>query len=193
MLQWGTAIKNITALFTYLLIDRYVHYMTQGLPFGRLLSWLLQWNARQIQRTSQIIALISLVRSLFVDLCQDMSRQSCFAVSYVCFVTLPTCKRTRTSSQVSTTDLPDPVIWKDTKTEKKIEVKCTDCPWFQASAAMLRSALFWGITRRRVVNVGLLTLEMGPIRCSEMSVNNYHSAPRNIAEERRCHAQTGLF
>jgi hypothetical protein len=30
-------------------------------------------------------------------------------------------------------------------------------------------------------------LKMGPIRCPETSVNNYHTTPRNIPEERRSH------
>jgi uracil phosphoribosyltransferase len=29
-------------------------------------------------------------------------------------------------------------------------------------------------------------LKMGPIRCPETSVNNYHMTPRNIPEEHRC-------
>jgi hypothetical protein len=28
-------------------------------------------------------------------------------------------------------------------------------------------------------------LKMGPIRCPETSVNNYHTTPRNIPEERK--------
>jgi hypothetical protein len=31
-------------------------------------------------------------------------------------------------------------------------------------------------------------VKMGPIRCPETSVNNYHTTPRNIPEERRSHA-----
>jgi hypothetical protein len=30
-------------------------------------------------------------------------------------------------------------------------------------------------------------VKMGPIRCPETSVNNYHTTPRNISEERRSH------
>jgi hypothetical protein len=37
---------------------------------------------------------------------------------------------------------------------------------------MISLADFWDIT-------------MGPIRCPETSVNNYHTTPRNISEERR--------
>ena len=53
---------------------------------------------------------------------------------------------------------------------------------------LMRSALFWGITRRRVVIVyrgESWPLKMGPIRCPETSVNSYHTMPRNIPEERR--------
>jgi hypothetical protein len=32
-----------------------------------------------------------------------------------------------------------------------------------------------------------LSLKMGPIRSPETSVNNYHTTPRNIPEERRSH------
>jgi hypothetical protein len=32
---------------------------------------------------------------------------------------------------------------------------------------------------------------MGPIRCPKTSVNNYHSTPRNIPEERRSHQRRG--
>jgi hypothetical protein len=32
---------------------------------------------------------------------------------------------------------------------------------------------------------------MGPIRCPETSVNNYHTTPRNIPEERRSHQHRG--
>jgi hypothetical protein len=71
--------------------------------------------------------------------------------------------------------------------------------WFQGSAAMLRSALFWDITRRCVVIVyrrfGTTyrshlhgsrvpwPVKMGPIRRPETSVNTYHTTPRNIPEE----------
>jgi hypothetical protein len=69
------------------------------------------------------------------------------------------------------------------------------------------SALFWDITRRGVVIVyrrfgttcrshlqGSIirlkesdswTVKMGPTRCPETSVNNYHTTPRNTPEERR--------
>jgi hypothetical protein len=47
-------------------------------------------------------------------------------------------------------------------------------PWFQASAAMfMRSALFWDITRRRVV---IVYRRFG---------KQLHTMPRNIPEERR--------
>jgi hypothetical protein len=61
----------------------------------------------------------------------------------------------------------------------------------------MRSALFWDITRRFVVIVyrrfGTTywshlhgsRVKMGPIRYPETSVNNYHTIPRNIPEERR--------
>jgi hypothetical protein len=32
---------------------------------------------------------------------------------------------------------------------------------------------------------------MGPIRCPETSVNDYHTTPRNIPEERRSHRNRG--
>jgi hypothetical protein len=72
-----------------------------------------------------------------------------------------------------------------------------------------RSALFWDITRRRVVTVHrrfgttyrshlhgsrvrvLFTVKMVQIRCPETSVNNYHTTPRNIPEERRYHQHRG--
>jgi hypothetical protein len=34
-------------------------------------------------------------------------------------------------------------------------------------------------------------LKMGPIRCPETSVNNYHMTPRNIPEDRRYHQHRG--
>jgi hypothetical protein len=77
-------------------------------------------------------------------------------------------------------------------------------PWFQTSAAMfMRSALFWGVTQRRVV---ILYLRFGatyrshlqgsrspmkqscftePILCPETSVKDYHSTLRNTPEEYR--------
>jgi hypothetical protein len=36
-----------------------------------------------------------------------------------------------------------------------------------------------------------LTLEMGPIRCAETSVKDYHPTLRNMPEERRCHQHRG--
>jgi hypothetical protein len=36
-----------------------------------------------------------------------------------------------------------------------------------------------------------LPLKMGPIRCPETSINNYHMTPRNIPEERRSHQHRG--
>jgi hypothetical protein len=59
--------------------------------------------------------------------------------------------------------------------------------------------LFWDITQRRLVifyrrfgttyrsvsSRNYLLLEMGPTRCPETSVKNYHTTPPNIAEERR--------
>jgi hypothetical protein len=73
--------------------------------------------------------------------------------------------------------------------------------WFQASPAMLlRSMHFCDITRRRVVLVyrrfgtsyrshirgpRVWPVKMGPIRCPETSVNNYHTTPPNIPEDRR--------
>jgi hypothetical protein len=67
--------------------------------------------------------------------------------------------------------------------------------WFQASAAMLmKSAVFWGVTRRHMVivyrrfgtNVSFpSSLVKSPVRCPETSVNNYHTTPRNTPENRR--------
>jgi hypothetical protein len=70
-----------------------------------------------------------------------------------------------------------------------------------------RSALFWDIMRCHVVIVyqyfgtmyqshlqGSWTswpLKMGPIRCPETLVNNYHMTPYNIPEERRCQQHCG--
>jgi hypothetical protein len=51
---------------------------------------------------------------------------------------------------------------------------------------LMKSAIFWVITRRRVVIVyRLLTREDGTDKCPETSVNNYHMTPRNIPKERR--------
>jgi hypothetical protein len=36
-----------------------------------------------------------------------------------------------------------------------------------------------------------LPVKMGPIRCPETSVNNYHTTLCNIAEERRSHQHRG--
>jgi hypothetical protein len=82
-------------------------------------------------------------------------------------------------------------------------------PWFQASAAILmKSALFWNITRGRVVILyrrfgttyrshlqGSISprrqertswpLKMGPMQRPETPVKDYHSSLRNIPEERR--------
>jgi hypothetical protein len=77
----------------------------------------------------------------------------------------------------------------------------------------LKSDVFWGITRLRVVIVvnnyhttprntpeerrshqHPLTLDpwkLGPIRCPETSVNNYHTTPRNTSEGRRFHRHRG--
>jgi hypothetical protein len=79
--------------------------------------------------------------------------------------------------------------------------------WFQASAAILmKSALFWGVTQSQVVilywrfrtmyrshlQVSKSPLhwtswpfKMGPIRCTETSVQDYHSTLHNTPEERR--------
>jgi hypothetical protein len=70
--------------------------------------------------------------------------------------------------------------------------------WFQASAAMLmKSMVFWVITRRRVVIIyrrffaGFLSyseswpVKMGPTCCPETSVNNYHTTPCNYPEDHR--------
>jgi hypothetical protein len=65
-----------------------------------------------------------------------------------------------------------------------VSVGIVPSPSFEASAALLiRSVFFWDITRRRMVIV-FWPLKMGPIRCPEMSVNNYDTMPRNIPEER---------
>jgi hypothetical protein len=71
----------------------------------------------------------------------------------------------------------------------------------------MRSALFWGITQRRMVILyrslgttyrshrqGSCTswpLKMGPIYCPETSVKDYHSTLRNTPEERRSHQYRG--
>ena len=68
----------------------------------------------------------------------------------------------------------------------------------------MKSAVFWDITRRRVVvfcrrfgttyrshlhgsriRVGFLTLRMGTICCPETSANNYNTTQRKIPEVRR--------
>jgi hypothetical protein len=77
------------------------------------------------------------------------------------------------------------------------------------AVSFLRSALFWGVTQRRVVipysrfrttyrssEAGVLhwtswPLKMGPIRCPETSVKGYHSTLRNTPEERRSHQHRG--
>jgi hypothetical protein len=46
----------------------------------------------------------------------------------------------------------------------------------QQTKDIVKSAVFWGITRRRVVIVYR--------RCPETSVNNYHTTPRNTPEDR---------
>jgi hypothetical protein len=74
---------------------------------------------------------------------------------------------------------------------------------------MLRSALFWGMTRRREVVLYLyqhfgtiigpifkdqevqLTLEYGTDTFPETSVKGYHSTLRNISEEHRFHQHLG--
>jgi hypothetical protein len=73
---------------------------------------------------------------------------------------------------------------------------------FRASAAMLmRCALFWGVTWRRMLIVYwrfgtrhqchlqgskyFWPLKMVPIHCPETSVDDYHTTPRNTPEERR--------
>jgi len=59
--------------------------------------------------------------------------------------------------------------------------------WFQASAIMkMRFALFCDIAQRTEVSgQAISSLKMGPIRCSETSLLNYHSTLRNNPEERR--------
>ena len=59
-----------------------------------------------------------------------------------------------------------------------------------------KSALFWDTMRRRVLIVyrrfgTSWPFKMGPIRCPETSVNNYHTTPRNIPEERRSYQHRG--
>jgi hypothetical protein len=58
---------------------------------------------------------------------------------------------------------------------------------------LMRSALFWDITQRRMVILyrrfgttypSFLLLKLGPIGCPETSVKDYHSTLRNIPEER---------
>jgi hypothetical protein len=65
----------------------------------------------------------------------------------------------------------------------------------------LRSALFWDITRRRVVVVyRLLEERVGPIfkgqesekkHCPQTSLRDYHTTPRNIPDKGRAHQQRG--
>jgi hypothetical protein len=73
----------------------------------------------------------------------------------------------------------------------------------------LRPAIFWAVMHRRVVilyrrfgttfrskDAGQLhwtswLLKMGPIRCPETSVKDYHSTLRNIAEESTSHQHGG--
>jgi hypothetical protein len=58
---------------------------------------------------------------------------------------------------------------------------------------LIRSALYWDITQRRVViayrrfgtYLAHLKGQMGPIRCPETSVKDYLSTLRNKPEERR--------
>jgi hypothetical protein len=87
------------------------------------------------------------------------------------------------------------------------DTKCVD--WqdlfdFRLPAAMLKSAVLWGVTRRRVaivyrrcgttywshphgsrVRVGKKASQ--PIRYPETSVNNYYMTPRNTPEDRSFH------
>jgi hypothetical protein len=88
--------------------------------------------------------------------------------------------------------------------------------WFEAYAAMLmKSVVFWVITRRRVVIIYrrfgttyrshlygsrfqeefLLEswpVKSGPIRCPETSVTTYHTTPCNYPEDHRCHQHRGV-
>jgi hypothetical protein len=72
---------------------------------------------------------------------------------------------------------------------------------------VMRSALFWGITQRRMVILcrrfgtryrshlqgsRSWLLKMGPTRCPETSAKDYHLTLRNAAEERTSHAGTCL-
>jgi hypothetical protein len=66
--------------------------------------------------------------------------------------------------------------------------------------SILRYALFWNVTQRRVVilyrRVKLSSwnswpLKMGPIPCPETSVKYYHMMLRNIPEERRSQQHRG--
>jgi hypothetical protein len=63
---------------------------------------------------------------------------------------------------------------------------------------LMRSALFWDITQRRLlipyrrfgtvcqsVTLDVGSLKMGPKRCPETSLKDYHSSLRNISEERK--------
>jgi hypothetical protein len=101
-------------------------------------------------------------------------------------------------------------MWRTSASTAVLLVSSICCySWFEASATMMTSALFWDIARRRVIIVyrRLRTtylshlhgwrireakdswpLKMGPMQCPETSVNNYHTTPCNIPEERRCYS-----
>ena len=100
------------------------------------------------------------------------------------------------------------------ETDQNLAVKCVCllhavCPYsslilhkFYSSTNIMRSALFIDITQRRVVILyrrfgrthwshlkrswNSWPFKMGPIRCPETSVWNYHSALRTIQQERTC-------
>jgi len=75
------------------------------------------------------------------------------------------------------------------------KVQVLSCGRFQASAAKMRTALFWAITHRVVVKayrrfekpVG--PTFRGPTGCPETSARNYHSSLRSEPEKRSSHVQ----
>jgi hypothetical protein len=58
---------------------------------------------------------------------------------------------------------------------------CTVLGHYAAS----RGKLFTDVLGQRIGSI--FKGKMGPIRCPETSVNNYHTTPRNAPEECRCH------
>ena len=101
-------------------------------------------------------------------------------------------------------------MWRTSASTTVLLVSSICCySWFETSATMMTSALFWDITRRRVIIVyrrfgttylshlhgwrvreakDSWPLKMGLMQCPETSVNNYETTPCNIPEERRCYS-----